>query len=91
MLTAHQLSRAFGLETILDSVSFSLNPGEISGPIRTTIGFHLIKVEERRLAEGLSLMEANQTVYQQLYQQKFAQAFRRWIEDLKRRAYIEIL
>ncbi|MGH2524131.1 MAG: ATP-binding cassette domain-containing protein, partial [Anaerolineales bacterium] len=31
MLTAHQLSQAFGLETILDNVSFSLNPGERVG------------------------------------------------------------
>jgi ATP-binding cassette, subfamily F, member 3 len=33
MLTAHQLSKSFGLETILRDVTFSLNPGEKAGLI----------------------------------------------------------
>lgn len=74
----------------LDAVAFRLKPGEVSEPIHTRLGIHLIRLEERREASSLSLMEANHAVYQQLYQQKFEQAFGRWIERLKAQAYIRI-
>ena len=75
----------------LDAALFSLKPGEVSAPIQTRLGFHLLKVEDRRSAGSLSVTEAHHSVYQQLYQQKFQQAFTRWLTQLKQRAYIQIL
>ncbi|MBI1992535.1 MAG: peptidylprolyl isomerase [Candidatus Omnitrophica bacterium] len=75
----------------LDAALFSLKAGELSLPIQTRLGFHLLKVEERRNASSLTVLEANRAVYQQLYQQKFQQAFTRWLGALMRRAYIEIV
>ena len=74
----------------LDAALFSLKAGEISPPIHTRLGVHLVKVEERRPAASLSMTEANRTVYQQLYKQKFQDAMARWLSELKRKAYIEI-
>jgi len=70
---------------------FTLEPGMCSEPIQTRLGYHLITVEERRTASALSLTEAHQAVYQRLYQQKFETAFARWIAQLRRQAYIEVL
>jgi len=75
----------------LDAALFRLPPGAVSEPIQTRLGFHLLKVEERRAADSLSLMEAHHAVYEQLYQEKFQAAFGRWLADLTRRAYVEIL
>ena len=75
----------------LDSALFGLQVGELSVPIRTRLGFHLLKIEERRTASSLSLMEANHAVYQQLYQKKFQEVFNRWLNGLMQRAYIQIL
>jgi parvulin-like peptidyl-prolyl isomerase len=75
----------------LDAVLFTLPVGSVSEPIQTRLGFHLLKVEERRTASELSVTEANRAVYQQLYQQKFEAAMKRWLSDLKSRAYIQIL
>ena len=74
----------------LGAALFSLKAGEVSGPIQTRLGFHLVKVLERKTTSSLSVMEANRAVYQQLYQQKVQQAFQRWLEELRRRAYIEV-
>ena len=49
------------------------------------------KVEERRPASSLSMMEAHRAIYQKLYQQKFQHALNRWMSELKRKAYIEII
>ena len=75
----------------LDAALFHLAPGELSGPIQTRLGFHLVKAEERRTATDLSITEANRSISQRLYQQKFEQAFARWLNGLKHRAYIEIV
>ena len=74
----------------LDQALVRLQVGEFSEPIKTSLGFHLLKVEERRLAATLSAMEANQAVFERLYQEKFQAAFSRWLDELKRRAYIDI-
>ncbi len=75
----------------LDAVLFQLKPGEISQPIQTRLGFHLVRVEERRAADQLAPEHAQSAVYQRLYEQKFQQAFTRWLTQLKERAYISIL
>lgn len=75
----------------LDLALFRLAPGELSEPVQTKLGFHLVRAEERRTASDLSVMEANAAVYQQLYQRKFQPAVTRWLTELKRHAYIEIV
>ncbi len=75
----------------LDAVLFSLQSGEYSKPIQTRLGFHLLRLEERRTSSSLSMTEANQALFRKLYQQKFQQTFSRWLGDLKRRAYIDII
>lgn len=74
----------------LDQIVGTMQVGGVSEPIRTTLGFHLMKVEERRPATSLSTMEANHAVYEQLYQKKFQSVFNRWLNGLKRQAYINI-
>jgi len=75
----------------LDAVLFRLSVGEISLPIQTRLGFHILRLDERRDASSLSLTEANRSISQQLYQAKFQEAFVRWLDGLKGHAYIEIL
>ena len=75
----------------LDAALFGLKEGTVSEPIQTRLGFHVVRVEERRTATSLSVTEANHAIYQRLYQQKFQAAFAKWLADLKRHAYIELL
>lgn len=74
----------------LDAALATLKPGACSQPIHTRLGFHLLKVEERQSAANLTTSDAHAAVHQQIYQRKFQEAFGRWMDQLKRRAYIEI-
>ena len=48
----------------------SLKGGELSRPIQSSLGFHLLKVEERQAPSTVSVTEANLAVSKRLYQQK---------------------
>ncbi|MBI2104729.1 MAG: peptidylprolyl isomerase [Candidatus Omnitrophica bacterium] len=75
----------------LDQALSTLRVGEVSEPIQTPLGCHLIKLEEERAAEGRADTETHQAVYQQIYQKKFQTEFSRWLAGLLQRAYIEVL
>jgi len=74
----------------LDDVLFKLQPGEVSGPLQTRLGFHLLKVAARRGAAQAHLSDADQAEAR-LYQQKFAKAIQKWLESLRQKAYIQVM
>jgi peptidyl-prolyl cis-trans isomerase SurA len=43
---------AFQMITPFENAAYSLNPGEVSQPVRTTYGYHIIKVTDKRQARG---------------------------------------
>jgi peptidyl-prolyl cis-trans isomerase SurA len=43
---------AFQMITPFEDAAYSLNPGDISLPVRTTYGYHIIKVTDKRQARG---------------------------------------
>lgn len=57
-----------------EKAAFGLQPGEVSDPVRTEFGWHLIKVEERRQAGRKTLAEATPEIRSILAEEKAAVA-----------------
>jgi len=74
----------------LDEVIFNLKPGEVSQPIRSNLGFHLVKVEERIGGEAPASEDVKEQIRNLLFQKKAASLYKEWITKLKSEAYIEI-
>jgi len=70
-----------------EEVAFELEDGEISEPVQTQFGWHVIKLEERRDATPPPFEQ----IAQQLQQQLLVEAFETAIDDLKSDAEVEIL
>ena len=66
-----------------------LNPGEISQPIKTQYGYHIIQVVERR-EEAMNDERMRYMARQILRQRKMAEATANWQRELRDRAYVEI-
>jgi len=75
----------------LDAALFQLSPGELSEPIQSRLGFHLVKIVERRSRSAEDAVKSRQQMGQQLYQQKFGELFEAWLAGLKAKAYIQLV
>jgi peptidyl-prolyl cis-trans isomerase SurA len=67
----------------------TLRPGEISQPVKSTFGWHLIQVLERRTAE-LSNDRRRLEARQAIRARKADEAYEDWLRQIRDEAYVEI-
>jgi foldase protein PrsA len=69
-----------------DRTAFSLETGELSPPVKTQFGYHLIKaVGDVKEASATPLEKVKRDIRQTLVQQKQNETMNAWVEDLKKR------
>jgi peptidyl-prolyl cis-trans isomerase SurA len=73
-----------------DKAAFTLKQGEVSEPIRTSFGWHVLKVEERRAVGVAPYEEMRPKLELQLRQQKTEKFVDQYIQELKKKAVIEV-
>jgi peptidyl-prolyl cis-trans isomerase C len=74
-----------------EAASFSMNINEISNPIKTQFGYHLIKVTDKKPAEAKPFDEVKNTIQQKLLQLKQQDLYIKKAEDLKIKYPVELL
>jgi len=76
----------------IEKAAQKLKVGEISQPVRTKVGLHIIKVEGREGATHQKLDELNDQIKQQLYNAALEERFQKWLtEDLRKRHHVEMV
>jgi peptidyl-prolyl cis-trans isomerase C len=73
-----------------ENAAFTLKPGELSEPIQTQFGFHIIKVLDKKGGQRLSLDASQAQIQQKLLQEKQKTTFDALLADLKSKAKISI-
>ncbi|EIP89979.1 survival protein SurA, putative [Burkholderia humptydooensis MSMB43] len=67
----------------------TLQDGQVSNPVRTEYGYHLIQVLGRRDAEG-SVQQQMDIARQAIGQRKAEQAYSDWLRELRDSSYVQI-
>lgn len=63
--------------------------GEISEPVRSVHGWHLIELMDRRIDDATEKRQQDKA-YQLLFNRKFAEESEAWLRELREKAYIEV-
>jgi peptidyl-prolyl cis-trans isomerase SurA len=79
------------LAEALDTASFTLPVGGVSGVMETPYGFHILKVEERTDARLRSLDEVREEVRQKLSNEKFEAGYNAFIVRARSEATIVVM
>ncbi|HOA92227.1 MAG TPA: peptidylprolyl isomerase [Quisquiliibacterium sp.] len=66
----------------------ALQPGQVSDPVRTEFGVHLIQVLERR-TDSASPERVRQAARQALRERRIEEALQDWLRQVRDRAYVE--
>ena len=66
-----------------------LKPGEVSEPVRSPFGYHLIEVLERRV-QDISTERKRAAARQTLRERKMDEAYQDWLRQARDRAYVEV-
>jgi peptidyl-prolyl cis-trans isomerase SurA len=67
----------------------ALKDGQISAPVRSQFGWHIIQVFERR-SQDMSKESARLKARQEIRARKADEAYQDWIRELRDRAYVEL-
>nr|CDS55619.1 peptidyl-prolyl cis-trans isomerase (PPIase) [Serratia symbiotica] len=67
-----------------------LNKGEISAPVHSAFGWHLIQLLDTRQVDKTDAAQKNRA-YRMLFNRKFAEEAQTWMQELRAQAYVKIL
>ena len=68
----------------------ALQPGEISKPYRSQLGYHVFRLESKEGLEGEALVRAQAQIREILFREKYEVRLDAWLKELKQRAIIEV-
>jgi len=75
----------------LANVAFKLSDGEISQPVRTDLGYHLVKMEGRKKGDALAFDEVSEDIKRELYDKALQERFATWLKtDLRQKHRVEV-
>jgi peptidyl-prolyl cis-trans isomerase SurA len=67
-----------------------LAPGQVSDPIASPLGMHIIRVDEGKAAQYRPYEEVREDIRNAVFQLKSDEAYQSWIKELRDQSYIEV-
>lgn len=78
------------LAASFENAAFALKKGEISDPVRTAFGWHVIQVEDTRHAAPRGFDEVKEQLRDKLYREQIEKQTETYVADLRRNAVVDV-
>lgn len=74
-----------------EDAAFSMEVGQISDPVKTDYGYHIIKLEDKKPAKQTTYEESKDEIREILFQQKLPVVYQMWMQEKMNEYDVEIL
>ncbi len=75
----------------IEETAFQLTPGQVSSPIRSSLGFHLVKLEEQEAGQIPPLPVVQGKIREELYAKALEERFQKWLKtDLRKSHRVDV-
>jgi peptidyl-prolyl cis-trans isomerase SurA len=74
----------------IETQILSLTPGQVSAPYRSTLGYHVFRLESKETLEGEGLGRVRTQIREILFREKFDTRLDAWLKEIKQRAVIDV-
>lgn len=74
----------------IESQILALAPGAVSAPYRSTLGYHIFRLESKESLEGEGAARARDQIRGILFREKYEARLDVWLKEMKQRAIIEV-
>ncbi|MBK9293708.1 MAG: peptidylprolyl isomerase [Oligoflexia bacterium] len=74
----------------LEEAIIPLSPGEWTGPVKTKLGYHVLKLLGRKAIADPSFLAKKEMLRGELYQKAFIKQFQFWLEQKRQEAFIKV-
>ena len=74
----------------IEAEILKLEPGQVSAPYRSPLGYHLFRLESKEVLEGDAMVRARQQIRDILFREKYESRLAAWLREIKQRAIIDV-
>jgi peptidyl-prolyl cis-trans isomerase SurA len=74
----------------IEAAILKLQPGQVSAPFRSQVGYHLFYLISKESLTGEGLVQARNQIRDILFRQKYDAKLQEWLAEIKQRAIIDI-
>ena len=78
------------LMPVLDEAAFALKRGEVSSVIQTPMGFHILRVLDKRESQKMTEEERWRETEGIIFNQKVEDKFKDWLKELRKKSFIQV-
>jgi len=74
----------------LETLAFTLEPGEVGGPVKTALGFHILTLDSKGVSKPPPFSGVAQEIRASLTEEKEIEVRNQWLNELRSNTFIEI-
>lgn len=74
----------------IDDQVFAVEPGQVTHPVKSSLGYHIFKVAERQKFSVKPLTEVRDDIQETIFKEKTKSRLQAWLQNLKKNAYISL-